>query len=124
MLAYKYRFHGHGSLRYVYTHGQSVRSRLVTLKYTFHPKRKNPRISIVISKKVIKGAVGRNRVRRRLYEVMRHEVPHLKTNADIVVIVFSGDVLAMPAPELVQNVRQLLRDSQVYHDKTVKPTEK
>lgn len=124
MLAYKYRFHGHGSLRYVYTHGQSVRSRLVTLKYTFHPKRKNPRISIVISKKVIKGAVGRNRVRRRLYEVMRHELPHLKTNADIVLIVFSGDVLAMPAPELVQNVRQLLRDAQVYQDKTVQPSEK
>lgn len=96
----------------------------MTIKYSFHPKRTNPRISIVISKKVIKGAVGRNRVRRRLYEVMRHEIPHLKTNADIVVIVFSGDVLAMPAPELVQNVRQLLHDAQVYQGKTTKPAEK
>jgi ribonuclease P protein component len=96
----------------------------VTLKYSFHPKRSHPRISIVISKKVIKGAVGRNRVRRRLYEVMRHELPHLKTNADIVLIVFSGDVLAMPATDLVRNVRQLLRDAHVYQEKTAQPSEK
>lgn len=119
MLSFKYRFHGHGSLRYVYTHGFSARSRLITLKCSLHPKRRNPRIAIVISKKIIKGAVGRNRVRRRLYEVMRHELPHVKTNADLVFIVFSGDVLALPAPELVQNVRQLLHDADMYQSKQV-----
>lgn len=118
MLAYRYRFHGHGSLRYVYKHGRTVRSHLMTVRYSFHPERQNPRISIVISKKVIKKAVGRNRVRRRLYEIMRHELSQLQGNADIVFIVFSGDVLAMPAPELVSNVRQLLHEAGLYSSKT------
>ena len=114
MLAFKYRFHGHGSLRYVYTHGKAVRSHLITLKYSSHPKRKNPRIAVVISKKVIKGAVGRNRVRRRLYEVMRHELPNLKENADVVLIVFSAEVREMPAAELTQTVQHLLLETDVY----------
>lgn len=114
MLAFKYRFHGHGSLRYVYTHGHSVRSRMMTVKYSFHPKRNNPRIAVVISKKVIKGAVGRNRVRRRLYEVIRQELPELKHNSDIVLIVFAGDVLSMPAVELTDTVKQMLHEADVY----------
>ena len=114
MLAFKYRFHGHGSLRYVYTHGQTVRTRLMTLKYSTHPKRKDPRVAVVISKKVIKGAIGRNRVRRRIYEIIRHEIEHIEHNKDIVFIVFSSDVLAMPSTDLVTSVRDMLRDGGVY----------
>ena len=114
MIAFKYRFHGHGSLRYVYAHGQAIRSHLMTLKYSTHPKRKNPRIAIVISKKVIKGAIGRNRVRRRLYEVMRHELPSIEPNRDLVFIVFSGEVLSLPADELSQTVHQMLESADVY----------
>lgn len=114
MLAFKYRFHGHGSLRYVYTHGKTVRSHLITLKHSAHPKRQNPRVAIVISKKVIKGAVGRNRVRRRLYELMRHELPNIKDNSDLVLMVFSAEVLSLPAADLLTTVRQLLNEADVY----------
>lgn len=114
MLAFKNRFHGHGSLRYVYAHGHAVRSHLMTLKYSSHPKRKQPRVAIVISKKVIKGAVGRNRVRRRLFEVVRHELPKLQSNSDIVVLVFSAEVLALPQPELVETVRHLFGSAGIY----------
>lgn len=114
MLAFKYRFHGHGSLRYVYTHGKTVRSHLITLKHSAHPKRTNPRVAIVISKKVIKGAVGRNRVRRRLYELMRHELPNIKDNSDLVLMVFSAEVLSLPAADLLTTVRQLLNEAGVY----------
>ncbi len=114
MLAFKYRFHGHGSLRYVYTHGHSVRSRLMTIKCSFHPKRQDPRVAVVISKKVIRGAVGRNRVRRRLYEIIRNEVPELKPNTDLVIIIFSGDVIDIPAAELASTTKQLLKEAGVY----------
>lgn len=114
MLAFKNRFHGHGSLRYIYTHGQSVRSRLMTLKYSAHPKRHTPRVAVVISKKVIKGAVGRNRVRRRLYEIIRQELPRIKDNSDLVIIVFSAEVLSQPHEELVQTVKGLLGSADVY----------
>jgi ribonuclease P protein component len=114
MLAFKYRFHGHGSLRYVYTHGQAVRSRLVTLKYTTHPKRKEPRVAVVISKKVLKSAVGRNRVRRRLYEVVRQELPKIEPSRDLVFIIFSSEIISLPQPELVQMVQQLFTSADVY----------
>ena len=114
MLAFKYRFHGHGSLRYVYSHGQAVRSRLVTLKYSRHPKRKKPRIAVVVSKKVYKGAVGRNRIRRRIYEVIRHELPLVHDNQDMALIVFSSEVMTMPHEELVNTIRQLLTTADIY----------
>jgi len=114
MLAFRYRFHGHGSLRYVYTHGQVVRSRLITLKHSRHPKRKNPRVAVVVSKKVLKSAVGRNRIRRRLYEIMRHELPQFHNNQDVVLIVFSADVLTMPHEELKAAVQQLLTTADIY----------
>lgn len=120
MLAFKYRFHGHGSLKYVYAHGKSIRSRLVTLKYSFHPKRDTPRVAVVVSKKVYKGAVGRNRIRRRLYEIVRHEIPEIKHNADLVLIVFSAEVLDLPSKDLTRIVRQLLKDADVYKTPTDK----
>lgn len=114
MLAFKYRFHGHGSLRYVYAHGEAIRSHLLTLKYSTHPKRKKPRVAVVISKKVIKGAVGRNRVRRRIYEIMRHELPLLEQNRDIVLIIFSGEALSIPSIELTQTIQQMLKSANLY----------
>ncbi len=114
MIPFKNRFHGHGSLRYVYAHGQAVRSHRITLKYSLHPKRKEPRVAVVISKKVIKSAVGRNRVRRRLFEIMRHELPKLEQNSDIALIVFSAEVFALPSSELVETVTQLLSSAGIY----------
>lgn len=114
MLSFKNRFHGHGSLRYVYTHGQAVRSRLMTLKHSTHPKRQDPRVAVVISKKVIKSAVGRNRVRRRVYEVVRYELPSIKPGSDLVLIVFSAEILKLPHEELVQTVKQLFNSAGVY----------
>jgi ribonuclease P protein component len=122
MLGFKYRFHGHGSLRYVYAHGDTVRTRLMTLRYTFHPKRENPRIAVVVSKKVLKRAVGRNRIRRRLYEAVRHEIPHLKHNTDLAIIVFSAEVLDLTPSELVQTIRQIFEGAGVYkNDQTDRP---
>lgn len=118
MMAFKYRFHGHGSLRYVYSNGSAVRSRLITLKHSRHPKRKNPRVAVVVSKKVYKGAVGRNRIRRRIYEIIRQELPGFHNNQDLVLIVFSAETLTMPARELESVVKQLLYSAGVYKKQT------
>lgn len=114
MLSVNYRFHGHGSLRYVYKNGHALRSRFVTLKYSANPRRKTSRFAVVVSKKVHKSAVSRNRVRRRIYEVIRHELPLLKTNCDIVVIVVSSDLLTLPPSELQEALRQLFLQARLY----------
>lgn len=114
MLSFQNRFHGHGSLRYVYKNGQAVRSHLLTVKFTHNLHRKHSRFAIVVSKKVHKGAVGRNRIRRRLYEVIRHELPDLKPSIDVALIVFSSELISMPYEELHETVRQLLSQGGLY----------
>lgn len=113
MLSFRNRFHGHGSLRYVYKNGQAIRSRLVTLKYSNNPRRKHPRVAVVVSKKVHKGAVGRNRMRRRIYEIVRQELEGVEHH-DLVFLVFSSEVISLPAPELTEVIRQLLRSADIY----------
>lgn len=115
MLSFKHRFHGHNSLRYVYKNGHAERTRLITLKYTKNPHRKHSRVAVVISKKVLKSAVGRNRVRRRLYEIVRHRLPNVTHPTDIVLLVFSSEVATMAHDELEQVVDQLFESVETYH---------
>ncbi len=114
MISFKYRFHGHNSLRYVYKNGAAQRTRLVTVKHTKNIHRKNSRVAVVISKKVLKGAVGRNRVRRRLYEAIRRRMEYITQPTDIVFLVFSSEVATMPAEEIETLVEQLLQSVETY----------
>ncbi len=114
MLSFRYRFHGHGSLQYVYSRGQAERSRLFTVKVTRNPRRKQPRFAIVVSKKVHKSAVGRNRIRRRLYEIIRHQLPRMTAVYDVAVIVSSSEVITMPADELEKQFTTVLTQAGLY----------
>lgn len=114
MLSAAHRFHGHGSLRYVYKNGRAIRSHTITIKYTKNSHRRTSRFAVVVSKKVHKSAVGRNRIRRRLYEVIRHELPRFKSPHDVAVMVFSGEVLTMPSEELREAIVQLFEQADLY----------
>jgi len=100
MLARTYRFHGYGSLRYVYTRGQSIRASFGVLKYATNPKRKTWRAAVVVSKKVHKSAVVRNRIRRRIYEILRTTIPKDGSSFDMVYVVYAAQVADMPADDL------------------------
>lgn len=114
MLSVTHRFHGHGSLRYVYKNGRAIRSHLVTIKYVSNPHRNHSRFAVVVSKKVHKSAVGRNRIRRRLYEIVRHELPRIKTPHDVAVMVFSSELISLPHEELVQLMQDLFTQADLY----------
>lgn len=115
MLTKANRFHGHGSLKYLYKNGTAVRSHWITLKYISNPRRKKSRVSVVISKKVHKSAVGRNRIRRRVYEIMRHELPNFNGVYDITVIVISSEAITAEHSDLLKNVKDLLSQTPVYN---------
>jgi hypothetical protein len=108
MLQQRYRFHGYGGLRYLYRHASAERSRLLTVKYVANRRRRMPRIAVVVSKKVHKSAVGRNRIRRRIYEILRQQVPHFTGVYDVALIITSSEVLTAPHDELVLVVKNLL----------------
>lgn len=108
MLQQRYRFHGYGGLRYLYRHASAERSRLLTVKYVANRRRRMPRIAVVVSKKVHKSAVGRNRIRRRVYEILRQRVPYFTGVYDVALIITSSEVLTTPHDELALVVTNLL----------------
>lgn len=114
MLMQRNRFHGHGSLRFLYKNGRAIRSSLITIKYIENPRRKHNRFTVVVGKKVIKSAVRRNRVRRRIYEIVRLELPTLKSGYDVALMVFSGEVYSMDYPSLEKIVKQLFSQAGLY----------
>lgn len=114
MIAFKFRFHGHNSLKYVYKNGKIIRSSLINLKYCENKFRKNPRYSVVISKKVLKSAVGRNRIRRRIYEIIRLENEKINNVYDVVFIVLSRDILDTPSKDLSDTIIQLYKSANIY----------
>lgn len=99
MISKKYRFHGYGSLKYVYKHGRTVRGPMTTLKFTPNKKRTDYRLAIVVSKKVHKSAVTRNRIRRRLYEAFRHHADEIGA-FDMVLTVYHEQIANIPAADL------------------------
>lgn len=114
MLSYKFRFHGHNSIRNVYRRGGVVRGNYWTLKYLVNDHRSSPRIAIVVSRKVCKSAVGRNRIRRRLYEKFRLLQMELKQNIDIACIVTSSEVREMPDLELSNLLHEMIIEADLY----------
>lgn len=117
MISSLFRFHGHNSLRYVYANGKAVRTQLLTIKYTRNMHRTHPRFSIVVSKKVLKSAVGRNRIRRRLYEYVRPMIANMPEVYDVVVIATSSDIRNLPAEELREQLDQAFSKANLFkHD--------
>lgn len=114
MLAYKHRFHGHNSLRFVYKNGKPVRSQYLTVRSVRNPKRKHSRFAVVVSKKVMKSAVGRNRIRRRLYEIIRNNLDNISPGNDVVILVSSPEVRNLPSKELHNAVEKLLVETKIY----------
>jgi ribonuclease P protein component len=107
------RFHGHGSLRFVYQHGKTVRGPLCALKYAPNPKRSSFRLAIVVSKKVSKSAVKRNKIRRRLFEAFREQQDSIKKPYDLVVTVFHEQIAEIPYPDLQKLVIAQLKQAGV-----------
>jgi ribonuclease P protein component len=113
MIGRAHRFHGHGSLRHVYARGQIVRGQLFALKYLQNEKRKSYRAAIVVSKKVHKSAVVRNRIRRRLYEAVRLSLPQDMRPIDLVIIVYSESVATIPSEELHSQLKTQLQKARL-----------
>ena len=119
MISRRHRFHGHNSLSFVYKQGKLVRAGQLALKYAPNSRRKIYRVAVVVSRKVSKSAVVRNRIRRRIYEVVRGADAAITVPYDLVFTVFSDQLAASPAAELQQQVLGELRKAGVLN--TEKP---
>lgn len=108
-----HRFHGLNSLSFAYKRGQIVRGGQITLRYAPNPRRQTFRAAVVVSKKVDKSAVVRNRIRRRLYEVVRHQAAKIDGPYDLIFTAFNVQLASADAVGLEKQVAELLRRAHV-----------
>ena len=115
MINRKNRFHGHNSLNHMYRHGKTVRSESLSLKYCDN-NREDYRLAVIVSKKVSKSAVKRNRIRRRIYEVVRiikKNNSKLAWRYDIALTVFDVQLANIPSEQLNLQIEQLLKKAKI-----------
>ncbi len=108
MLGSLHRFHGPTSLGFVYKRGQVVRGAQLSLKYVLNQRRNTYRIAVVVSRKVDKSAVVRNRIRRRIYEIVRGVSGDIHGPYDIVFTVFSNQLATSKPADLQHLVRECM----------------
>lgn len=119
MISNKHRFHGYGSLKRVYQNGQTLRASNYSMKYLLNPKRRSYRLAVVVSRKVSKSAVARNRIRRRLYEAVRQLEGDIIQPYDIVLNVYSDSIINEPAERLQRLIKSQLKSAGILAKKVV-----
>ena len=112
MLSKKYRFHSRGGVRYTYQNGKSIRGSKISLVFADNSRNKQ-RYAVVVSKKVLKSAVGRNRIRRRVYEAVRVELPKIQKPVDCIFIVYSKEILNTDFKLIQKTIRDLLKEANI-----------
>jgi ribonuclease P protein component len=113
MISFTHRFHGHTGLNFVYQQGKTIRNPKCTLKYALNTRQKNYRLAVVVSKKISKNAVVRNRIRRRIYEIVRLQEAKIVQPFDMVLTVFDGDLMTIPHTELETLIHKLLTSARI-----------
>jgi len=113
MTARRNRFHGRASIQRLYKNGASARSGLLALRYVYNPRRDSYRLAVVVSRKVSKSAVVRNRIRRRIYERVRILYSSSLKPYDLAVLVYDEKVAAMPPKELDRELNKLFQKAKL-----------
>ncbi|MBU3918888.1 ribonuclease P protein component [Patescibacteria group bacterium] len=89
MLALKHRLKKKKDFERTYKSGQTIKQDFLLFKISEN-NFENPRIGIVISKKTLAKAVARNLVKRRIRESVRHFLPQISKNVDIIITACNG----------------------------------
>ena len=112
MFSKRYRFHSRGGVRYTYQHGKTIRDSKISLVFASNIK-KRQRFAVVVSKKVLKSAVGRNRIRRRVYEAIRIEQSNIQQPVDCIFIIYTKEIATIDFSELRGLIHNLLIEAKI-----------
>lgn len=107
MLKRDYRLSDRHAVARVYRGGRSVRGGTLAVRYLAN-RLDQTRLAVVVSKKTAKSAPLRNRLRRRVFETVRHLWPDLRPGYDIIITVHDQAFKDVPPAQLAGQVAQLL----------------
>jgi ribonuclease P protein component len=117
MIDRTHRFHGYNSLRFVYGKGQTIRGAQVAMRYIENTRRQQWRAAVVVSRKVSKSAVVRNKIRRRIYEIVRANQDFITKPYDLVFLVYSPLLNELEFTKVSETIVDLLTKSGVMSEK-------
>jgi ribonuclease P protein component len=113
MIHFTHRFHGRSSLHFVYQHGRAVRGELLNLRFVRNTRQTKYRAAVVVSRKISKSAVVRNRIRRRIFEIVRRESERFDGPYDLLFSVRSEELAQLDSQALNSLVTELLRQAHI-----------
>lgn len=87
--------------------GSTARQNNIALRFIINNRQKTYRVAVVVSKKVSKSAVVRNRIRRRVFEAVAMHHDQINKPLDLVFFVYSASLEDMPFSKLQKQVRRL-----------------
>lgn len=96
----------------MYRNSKTVRGDNCALKFRHNPKRSSYRAAVVVSRKVSKSAVVRNRIRRRIYEAIQSQVQPT-TPYDMVITIYSDTFAEIPSEDLHAALNGLLKKAAI-----------
>lgn len=108
MIHRKHRFHGLHSLGFVLRRGQTAYTTGLSLRFVYNPRQTDHRVAVVVSRKVSKLAVVRNRIRRRIFEAVRQIEGAITKPFDLVFMVREADLKDVRSKDLTSRVELLL----------------
>jgi ribonuclease P protein component len=108
MLPKKNRIPGSGRVKEVLSSGKRFSAGLLSVKFRPSPV-PDSQFAVVISKKTCKQAVGRNRLRRQIMEVIRLALPAVKTPVRAVIIAKPSAVTA-PFKEIESDLNRFFKN--------------
>ncbi len=101
----------------MYQHGKTIRKSKMSLVFASNT-RGYTRVAVVVSKKVEKTAVGRNKIRRRIYEILRLNMNDIPKKVDYIFVVYDKKVATMSFKELEGMLGDLIKESRVCYNKS------
>lgn len=110
MLPIQYRLRNKSDFETVKKEGQIVHSKFFSFVSCDRGGKEPSRFGFIVSTKISKSAVVRNRVRRLLCEAIQSLLPKMKPGYDSVILVRPA-IIGRRLGELSQDIRQVLRKS-------------
>ena len=115
MLPKKYRLSGY-QVSQIFKKGRFFNAPLFTLKFlplkNISPDFKNSLFSITVPLKVEKKAVRRNKIRRQVYEIIRHLLPELKSGWAIAILA-KKEILKVSYRQMEEQLQTAFREIKI-----------
>ncbi|MEF8846972.1 MAG: ribonuclease P protein component [Candidatus Paceibacterota bacterium] len=102
----------------VFKKGKSYNQTFLFLKVLKRDNNQESRFGFVVSTKVSKKAVVRNKLKRQLREIIREKLPEIKSDYDAVTVVQPG-IETQSFHQLKQNLLQLLKEANLIKDESI-----